>query len=375
MPTSLHPSRTCDEFLGAARAIAERQLAPRAAAIDRGEYPADVLRALGEAGLFRQHLDRHERPRDFRAAIAGMAEVSRVCMATGFMTWCQDVCGLYIEQSGNPALISRFLAAHEAGAVLGGTGLSNPMKFYSGIERLLLTARRVPGGWSVRGGLPWVSNIGPGHHFGAVASIEGQDGTEVMFLLPCDAPGVTLRPCAPFSGMEGTGTYGVRLDDVFISEDLVIADPMRPWLARIKGGFILLQTGMALGLVTGCIESIEQVERSLGEVNRYLQDRPSQLADEAAALKEKIWALAEDPYQDDPHFMLEVLAARAEGSMLSLRAAQSALLHQGARGYVMSSPVQRRVRESHFVAIVTPALKHLRKEMDRISAGLAAAAA
>ena len=30
--------------------------------------------------------------------------------------------------------------------------------------------------------------------------------------------------------------------------------------------------------------------------------------------------------------------------------------------------VQRRVRESHFVAIVTPAIKHLRKEIARLSA-------
>ena len=51
-----------------------------------------------------------------------------------------------------------------------------------------------------------------------------------------------------------------------------------------------------------------------------------------------------------------------------LRAAQSALMHQGARGYLMRSAVQRRVRESHFVAIVTPAIKHLRKEMARLSA-------
>jgi hypothetical protein len=34
----------------------------------------------------------------------------------------------------------------------------------------------------------------------------------------------------------------------------------------------------------------------------------------------------------------------------------------------MSSAVQRRVRESHFVAIVTPAVKHLRKEIARLSA-------
>jgi hypothetical protein len=33
----------------------------------------------------------------------------------------------------------------------------------------------------------------------------------------------------------------------------------------------------------------------------------------------------------------------------------------------MESGVQRRVRESHFVAIVTPAIKHLRSEIARLS--------
>jgi len=51
-----------------------------------------------------------------------------------------------------------------------------------------------------------------------------------------------------------------------------------------------------------------------------------------------------------------------------LHAAQSALLHQRARGYLMSSAMKRRVRESHFVAIVTPAIKHLGSEIARLSA-------
>jgi alkylation response protein AidB-like acyl-CoA dehydrogenase len=63
-----------------------------------------------------------------------------------------------------------------------------------------------------------------------------------------------------------------------------------------------------------------------------------------------------------------VLDARAHGAELCLRAANSALMHQGARGYLMSSDVQRRVREAQFVAIVTPAIKHLRKEIARLSA-------
>ncbi len=78
-------------------------------------------------------------------------------------------------------------------------------------------------------------------------------------------------------------------------------------------------------------------------------------------------ALASNPFETDPEFFVDVLDARAHGAELALRAAQSALLHAGARGYLMSSPVQRRVRESHFVAIVTPAIKHLRKEIARLS--------
>ena len=63
----------------------------------------------------------------------------------------------------------------------------------------------------------------------------------------------------------------------------------------------------------------------------------------------------------------DVLDARAQTSELALRASQSALMHQGARGYLMSAAPQRRIRESHFVAIVTPAIKHLRWEMARLS--------
>ena len=68
-----------------------------------------------------------------------------------------------------------------------------------------------------------------------------------------------------------------------------------------------------------------------------------------------------------------MLTVRAEADVLALRATQAALLHQGARGYLMNSPVQRRVREAQFVAIVTPAIKHIRKEIERQKALLAAA--
>ena len=221
----------------------------------------------------------------------------------------------------------------------------------------MLHARAVDGGCVINGTLPWVSNLGPDHYFGAVADIEPSgEGTkaEVMFLIRRDAPSVELRDCPSFSAMVGTNTWAVRLTDYFVGPDVLIADPVRPFLGCIRAAFILLQNGMGLGVAQGAIDSMWKVERPLGHVNEFLDDRPDELQAELDELNARIMALAKTPFGSDKEFLIDVLDARTHASELALRAAQSALLHQGARGYLMSSDVQRRVWESHFLAIVTP---------------------
>ncbi len=356
-------------LIDAVREIANGDLAAMVDAIDRqGAYPKAVLKRLGAAGALRAHL-RVGGQQDYGAAIAAMAEVSRVCGATGFMVWCHDACGLYMEESGNPALTGQALLDHASAHSLGATGLSNPMKSFAGIETFLLHARRVEGGYRVNGTLPWVSNLGPDHYFGAVAAVEGTEGGhQIMFIVRCDGEGVELRNCPSFSAMEGTNTWAVRLTEHFIGADTLIADPARPFIGHVRAAFVLLQCGMGLGVVQGAIDSMWDVERPLGHVNEFLDERPDELQAELDALTERTMRLARTPFETSTEFLIDVLDTRAHVSELALRAAQSALLHQGARGYLMSSAVQRRVRESHFVAIVTPAVKHLRKEIARLSA-------
>ncbi|WP_300716104.1 acyl-CoA dehydrogenase family protein [Hydrogenophaga sp.] len=372
LPPELTHETPAHALLAAVREVAQGPLAAVVESIDRtGYYPRAELQQLAALGAMSAHLDGDAGPGDFGLSIRAMAEASRVCGATGFMMWCQAVCGLYMQQSGNPALNGEALMAHVRGDTLGGTALSNPMKSYAQIESLLLKATPVEGGYLVNGSLPWVSNLGPDHACGAIAAVVNGDehiGREVMFLLRCDAPGVELRECPSFSAMEGTGTYALRLKDHFIGADDVIADAAKPFIARIRAAFVMLQCGMAVGVTQGAIDSIWEVEAQLGHVNQFLEDRPDALQAELDALTARVMKLAETPYNASVEFFIDVLDARAHGAELSLRAAQSALLHQGARGYLMSSAVQRRVRESHFVAIVTPAIKHLRKEIARLSA-------
>jgi alkylation response protein AidB-like acyl-CoA dehydrogenase len=364
------------DLLHAVRAIAQGPLARIASAVDReGTYPEEVLRSLGAAGAWGVHHERQAIPgmgdqaADFGTAIKVGAEISRVCGATGFMAWCHQVCGLYLEQSGNPHLTGSVLEHHAKGLTLGGTGMSNPMKTYAGIEQFLLKAQPDGEGFRVTGTLPWVSNIGLDHYFGVLAQVNvapGEAAREIMFVVACDAPGVTLRNCPSFSAMEGTNTWAVRLEDFRVDASNLLADPARPFIGRIRGAFVLLQMGMALGVTQGAIDSMLKDESRLGHVNRFLDDRPETLQAELDALTDTTMRLSRTPFCTDTDFLIEVLDTRAKGAQLALRAAQSALLHAGARGYLMSSDVQRRVRESHFVAIVTPAIKHLRKEIDRL---------
>jgi len=371
--SAVGPDWTDEAVLARTTAIAEGPLSAAATSIDHGDYPLDIMGQLGAAGALGVHLDRHGGR--FGLSLAAMQAASRACGATGFLMWCHDVCGLYLEQSGNPALTGALLDDHLTGRTFGGTALSNPMKAFAGIEPILLRARRVPGGYRVSGMLPWVSHIGPGQYCGAIAGVVGAGEAishEIMFLLACDR--AELRPCPQFSGMEGTSTWGLRLDEYFVGQDDLIADPARPFIGRIRAAFILLQCGMGLGVTEGSLDSMHAVEEPLGHVNQFLHDRPDAIAAELAELRARVMRLAETPFEGATDYLIDVLDARAQVAELALRASQSALLHQGARGYLMSAAPQRRIREAHFVAIVTPAIKHLRWEMARLSRDILPAA-
>src|SRR6202030_1395693 len=151
--------------------IARKNLAPMAAAIDAGTvYPDELLQRLGDVGAWASHQPRNGAA-DLRCAIQSISALGEVCGATAFMAWCQNTLVWYAVNSGNPALAG-IADGVATGEILGGTGLSNPMKSFFGIERLKLRGRRVEGGYVVRGALPWVSNLGPDHFFGAIFEIE-----------------------------------------------------------------------------------------------------------------------------------------------------------------------------------------------------------
>ena len=369
--SSMHPHALAfspGDQAAAVRAIAA-DLAPMAFDIDaRGIYPESTMHALGRAGAFGLHLAAHTtQPRPaLGLAIRAMAEIAASCMSTAFCMWCQDACGWYLENTANAELRGRLQPGIAIAGLLGGTGLSNPVKALSGIERFKLRAERVDGGYIASGVLPWVSNLGDGHWFGTVLEDAADPEHRLMAMLRCGAPGVTIKQNARFIALEGTGTYSVLLRRAFIPDADLLADPLSDMVKRIKPGFILLQAGMGLGVIQACIGLMHGANTSLGATNRYLPKQVSHFEDELAALQDEIDRLAATPLEPSPAYIRAVLTARLRCSELALEASQSALLHQGARGYIAGSAVNRRLRESYFVAIITPSIKHLRQEIEML---------
>jgi alkylation response protein AidB-like acyl-CoA dehydrogenase len=360
------PDLRRDSIVDQVASIARKDLAPIAADIDDGAvYPADLLRRLGDAGAWGSHRPNDDGAADLRCAIQSIAALGEVCGATAFMAWCQNTLVWYAANSGNPALAG-FTNDVATGKILGGTGLSNPMKSFFGIERLKLKGRKVDGGYVVRGALPWVSNLGADHFFGTIFEIEDRPGEIVMFLADCSDPAVTLQPCKPFLAMDGTGTYSVQFRDAFIPSDHILAEPAGPFVKKIRSGFILLQAGMGLGLIRDCVAIMNEVAAPLGHVNRYLPQQPVDFRKMLSDLESETMELAADPYNADDSHWRRVLALRLSLGEASVAAAHTAMLHCGARGYLKSHRVQRRLREAYFVAIVTPATKQLRKMLAEV---------
>ncbi len=364
--------------LAAVRKLTTEKLAPKVVDVDlKAEYPESFLRELGAIGGFRGAMapEHGGNGLGLKHVIQVMEEAARHCLSTGFLVWCQTACARYIQMSDNAALKASFLPRIARGEVLVGTGLSNTVKSCDTIEDFRLSAKKVDGGYLINGVLPWVSNLGPAHYFTTGCPVEGAakgDDGLVFVLVDCNQPGFKLVDCAHFVALDGTRTLACHFKETFVPDGMVLSHPgqSKAYVRRIKPGMILAQMGMGLGLIEACTDMMKQSNRTHAHVNQFLDDQVEDIDSALQEARAATYALAEtitaNPQAD---VVLDILKLRLAGGEMSLKAANSALLHMGAKGYLQKSPAQRRLREAYFIAIVTPATKHLRREIARIEGG------
>lgn len=332
--------------------IAEK-LKPYVKRIDtEAYYASDFLKSLGQNGF----LDSSEGI-PYSREVMMVEEIAKVCMTTAFNFWCHLAAMTYIRQSTNLHLKEHLLPQFENGSILGATGLSNPMKYYAGLEKLHLRAKKVDGGYIISGKLPSVSNLGDDHWFGIVAEVD--DTRRIMAIVPCQTEGLSLKAKAEYLGVNGSATFACSFEEVWIPDNWIVAADADVFIPIIRPAFVLYQTPLGFGVTRGSIDSILQVCNKQMGCNSYLPIQSEELEEQLVTLKNSVYAIAKaGPSVED---WKELLKLRLDVAYLAAKATHGTMLHQGGAGYLMSSGPSRRLRESYFLLNLTPTVKHLEK--------------
>ncbi|EPD45266.1 acyl-CoA dehydrogenase [Delftia tsuruhatensis] len=348
---------------------ANRQwLDARAQALDagNGEATAAVVPYLAEAGLLGHGLADALGGQGGSAgdAIEAIAQVATHSMSAAFAFWGQRVLIEMLANTGNAALRERWLPALLAGEAAGASGLSNIMKFLSGLEALNIRATaREGGGWLLNGSVPWCTNL-RGPRFLAAIAVARDDGAPPMIVaLPSDRPGLERSPDLELIALRGTNTAALQLKDVAITEGDLLAERAGGFLPRVRPAFLGMQCGLSIGLArAACAQAASRMGQGGHVLQQPLDDTRSHLEQAVAALKAGVEA---GDFVEAPE---RLFALRLALHDCVQQAMQLELQTAGGHAYSLDADdgFARRWRESAFIPIVTPSVIQLRAELQKL---------
>ncbi|MSP29233.1 MAG: acyl-CoA dehydrogenase [Acetobacteraceae bacterium] len=321
-----------------------------AAALDNGTADASMLLpGLIAAGAAEG---------DVLAAVAAISRISEHSMAAGFVLWGHRVFMEYLIQSPNVALCERLLPDLRAGRVAGATGLSNAMKFLSGLEGLQISAQPVGKNFILNGGMPWVTNLRP-QGFHVAAAIAHADGAFVA-ALPHDAPGLERSLDLDLMAMRATNTAAIRLTDTKLSSEDILHPQATQFLPQVRPAFLGMQCGMSIGLARRALAEA----RLCAGAARHVLRAPIDDLDETLIAQERalLDGLRAQRFHSAPAKLFEIRIDLAETAS---QAVALELQASGGRAYLMPAGdgFARRWREAAFVPVITPSLVQLKSAL------------
>ena len=294
-------------------------------------------------------------------AIAGVAAVSERSLAAGFVFWGHRTFIEYLLQSPNETLRDRLLPDLLAGSRAGATGLSNAMKFLSGIEGLQIKATKTDGSLRVDGQLPWVTNLRVSG-FDVAAAIQA-DGNNPAFVASLSSEDIGLERSGDLDlmAMRATSTAAVKIDSVRIGVDRILHHNASEWLPKVRPAFLGLQCAMAIGLAR---RSIAEATSRLKEGRDILREPSEALTNALVKTEAQLHeGLRDKSFERSPEKLFEL---RIGFAAIAAEAVQLELSAVGGRAYLTQpgEGFQRRLREVAFIPIITPSLVQLKTALD-----------
>lgn len=334
--------------------IMKKHLKPFIREIDeKAFYPKEFLNALGRAGFFNS--SKIQKGLVSYRDIYLIEETAQHCMTSAFVIWCHLAALASVRLSNNPVIKEELLPLLESGDVIGGTGLSNALKYYAGLEQIRLHAERTAGGYTISGNLPSVSNLGEYHWFVIIAALNPKQ--RIMCMIPVKLEGLVLESKTEFIGLNGSVTYSCNFRNVFIPDKWILTEEADQYIQQVRPILALYQIPLGLGISQAAIESIVKIYSKNIEVNKHVNPQPKELINEIQYIRKNTYKHAK---ASNPTIIWkEILRTRLEIAKITLKVVQADMVYSGGQAYILGSDPFRRLREAYFIANLSPTIKHL----------------
>lgn len=347
----------------AARDFAKKEVAPKAAEIDKsGRWPAELVKRMGELGFLGMTI-----PEEYGGAgldavsySLAMEEISSACASTGVIMSVNN--SLFCDpvyKFGTEAQKKEILTPCARGEKLGCFGLTEP-KSGSDAQTMDTVAEKTPDGWVINGAKNWITN-GPHADFILLFAITDKSGPKrkhTAFLLPSGLPGFTKNKPDHKLGIHGAHSCTVFFENVKVPDTAVLGnvnEGFKVAMATLDGGRIGIAS-QALGIAKAALESsivYAKERKSFGtEIANHqaIQFMLSDMATELDAARLLTWRAATLKDKSARH-TLESSEAKLYASEMSTRVAHRAIQIHGGYGYSTEYPVERNYRDARITEI------------------------
>jgi butyryl-CoA dehydrogenase len=325
-----------------------QKLAEMSGALDAGqEWPAEQFALLVEAGVLGQVI-----PQEFegsavseRKLLAGYVQLAAACLTTTFVLTQRNGACQRIAASPNQTLKADLLPRLARGELFATVGISHLTTSRQHLQQPAVQV--VEEGEVLRfdGEVPWVT--GADHADYLVTGGTLADGRQVLAAIPARLPGVVVAPPARLLALGASHTCPVRLDDVAVERQFLIAGPVEQVMRRGSASTGSLGTSaLALGLSRAAIDHLKAEAAGRPDLGPILQP----LADEWSSLEETLMRSAEaGAPAGNPALSSEAIRTRANS--LALRSTQALLVASKGAGFVSGHFAERAVREAMFFLV------------------------
>lgn len=325
-------------------------------------FPVEVFKKLGDLGYLGIHFppEYGGSGADFTTFCICIEEVCKVSAAIGVNVLLHTLMGSApVFLVGNEQQKQKYFVPAIKGEKVAAAGLTEPNVGSSAAD-IETTAKKVDGGWVIKGSKMFTSN-GPYCDFitlvASTCRAERHKGIS-LFLIDSRTPGVTLGPNIPRMGIMGGEIGSIALDDVFVPKEALLGEERKGFyylMEALNATRIALGAG-AVGLARAAFDRALQYAKErhqFGQPIGKFQGVSFKLADMALEIElaqlmvlKAAWLL-----ERKEKCAREAAMAKLFASEMATRVAHKALQIHGGYGYMKEFPLERYSRDARLFEI------------------------